>query len=115
MKRFFAFAAVIALLSVPAFAAKNSQNIEIDTPVKVGTTELPAGSYKITWTGTAPNVQLTFAEKGKTQLTVPARLVESNNGHVALLTQTVEGASVLETIQLDKLSIMLTGSNASGE
>jgi len=115
MKRCFAFALMLALLSVPAFAAKNSQNVSITDPVKVGSTQLPAGDYKVSWTGTGSNVQVTIAEKGKASVTVPAKIVEAKNGHVALLTNTVSGASVLESIQLDNLSIVLTSATASGE
>ena len=52
MKRFLGYAAVLALLSAPAFAAKNSETINISEPVTVGATQLPAADYKVTWTGT---------------------------------------------------------------
>ncbi|HSZ16109.1 MAG TPA: hypothetical protein VK764_03340 [Terracidiphilus sp.] len=115
MKRFFGFALMLALLSVPAFAAKNSQNVSVTDPIKVGSTQLPAGDYKVSWTGTGSNVQVTIAEKGKASVTVPAKIVEAKNGHVALLTNTVGGTNVLESIQLNDLSIVLTGATASGE
>jgi len=50
MKRFFGFALLIASLSVPAFAAKNSQNVTFTDAIRVGSTQLPAGDYKVTWT-----------------------------------------------------------------
>jgi hypothetical protein len=115
MKRFFGFALMLALLSVPAFAAKNSQNVSVTDPIKVGSTQLPAGDYKVSWAGTGSNVQVTIAEKGKASVTVPAKIVEAKNGHVALLTNTVGGTNVLESIQLNDLSIVLTGATASGE
>ncbi|MGP0073251.1 MAG: hypothetical protein ACLPWF_15135 [Bryobacteraceae bacterium] len=114
MKRFFGFALLLALLSIPAFA-KNTQSITLDNSVKVGSTQLPAGDYKITWTGTAPNVQVTIAAKGKASVTVPAKLVDAKNGHVALQTNTVNGVQILQGIQLDNVSLMLTGATASGE
>ncbi len=46
MKRFFGYALIVASLSLPAFAAKNSQDVTLNAPVKVGTTQLPAGNYK---------------------------------------------------------------------
>ncbi|HEX3892109.1 MAG TPA: hypothetical protein VHW46_06020 [Terracidiphilus sp.] len=115
MKRFFGFALIVASLAIPAFAAKNSQSITLTDAVKVGSTQLPAGAYKLTWTGTGSSVQLTIADKGKNTVTVPAKIVDSKNGHVAVLTNTVGGASVLESIQLDNLSLVLTGATASGE
>jgi len=115
MKRYFGFALILASLSVPSFAAKNSQNITLTDAVKVGTTQLPAGDYKVTWTGAGQNVQVTIADRGKNTVTVPAKLVDAKNGHVAVLTNAVGGAQVLETIQLDKLSLVLAGASASGE
>ncbi len=115
MKRAFAFALVLASLSVPAFAAKNSQSLTLNTPVKVGTTELPAGDYKVSWTGTGSAVQVTFAQKGKSPVTVPAKAVEAKNNHVSTLTNSVGGADVLESIQLKDLTLNLTDGTATGQ
>jgi hypothetical protein len=115
MNRFLGYALLLASLSVPAFAAKNSQSVRLANPIKVGSTELPAGNYKVSWTGSASNVQVTIAEKGKASVTVPAKLVDAKNGHVALITNSVDGAAVLESIQLDNLSLMLTGAAGAGE
>jgi hypothetical protein len=115
MKRFVGFAIILTALSLPAFAAKNSGSITITDAVKVGSTQLPAGSYKVTWTGTGANAQVTIAEKGKAGVTVPAKIVDAKNGHVAVLTNSVGGSLILESIQLDNLNIVLTGTSASGE
>src|ERR1700744_2721630 len=96
MKRFLSCAFVLAALSISAFAAKNSQSITLSDSVKVGSTQLAAGDYKVTWTGTAPNVQLTIARKGITPLTIPAKLVDAKNGHVAVQTNVVNGVQVLQ-------------------
>jgi len=108
MKRFFVSALLLASLSIPAFA-KNSQSITLTDSVKVGSTQLPAGNYKVTWTGTAPNVQVTIESKGKASVTVPAKLVDAKNGHVALQTDTVGGVQILNTIQLDNANLVLSG------
>ena len=113
MKRFFGYAVLLASLSIPALAS--SQSITISDNVKVGSTLLPAGEYKVTWTGTAPNVQVTIAAKGKASVTVPAKLVDAKNGHVALQTNTVNGVQILQGIQLNNVSLTLTGATASGE
>ena len=93
MKRIFGFALIVASLSVPALAAKNSQNVTFNDPVKVGSTQLPAGDYKVSWTGTGTDVQVTIADKDKKTVTVPAKIVDAKNGHVAVLTNTVGGVS----------------------
>src|ERR1700761_1688146 len=108
MNRFFASALIVASLSVPAFAAKNSQTVTLTDPVKVGSTQLAAGSYKVSWTTNGAAAQVTIEQKGKAPVTVPAKIVESKNGHVAVLTNTVGGVAVLETIQLNNISLELT-------
>lgn len=115
MKRFLSCALVLAALSIPAFAAKNSQSITLTDSVKVGSTQLAPGSYKVTWTGAAPNVQLTITARGITPVTVPAKLVDAKNGHVAVQTNVVNGATILQAIHLDNASLLLTTTSASGE
>ena len=78
MKRLFGYALMLALTAAPALAAKNSQSLNFASPVKVGTTEIPAGDVKVTWTGTGDNVQVTLAENGKT-LTIPAKVVDEKH------------------------------------
>jgi hypothetical protein len=115
MKRFLGYALIAGLLSVPAFAAKNSQTVSLTGTTKVGTTTLPAGDYKVTWTGTGSNVQVTIGQNGKTAVTVPAKLVDAKNGHVAVMTNQVGGVDVLESIELNKLNLVLTGATTQGE
>lgn len=115
MNRFFGFALLLALFSIPAFAAKDSQSLTLSIPVKVGATQLPAGSYTVAWTGTGQNVQVTLSKDKKTLVTVPAKLVPEKNGHVGVSTDTVAGVDVLESIQFDKLSLVLAGTPAAGE
>jgi hypothetical protein len=115
MKRYLGYALILASLSVPAFAAKNSQTVTINTPVKVGTTELPPGNYKVTWTGTGSAVQVTIAQKGKASVTVPAKATEQKNDQVSVTTDTVNGAAVLQSIQFNNLTLNLSGATGSGE
>ena len=115
MKRLFSCALILASFSIPAVAAKNSQSITVNDPVKVGNTQLPAGSYTVTWSGAAPNVQLTISAKGTAPVTVPAKIVDVKNGHVAVSTNTVGGTQVLESIELKNLTLVLTSATAAGE
>lgn len=114
MKRFLGYVLILASFSIPAFAAKNSETVTINTPVKVGTTQLPAGDYKVTWTGTGSAVQVTL-QKGKTAVTVPAKATEEKNGRVSLTTDNVNGVAVLESIRLNNLTLNLSDANRSGE
>ncbi len=116
MKRLFGYAIILASLSVPAFAAKNSQNLTISSPVTVGSTKLPAGQYKVSWTGTGSTVQVTIAAKGLATVTVPAQAVESKNSHAAVQYDTTNGANVLQVIMLDNVTLQISGgTTASGQ
>ncbi|HEY2469422.1 MAG TPA: hypothetical protein VGI45_16495 [Terracidiphilus sp.] len=114
MKRLFGYALVLALAVAPAFAAKNSQSVTLSQSVKVGSTEIPAGEIKVTWTGTGESVQVTLAQNGKT-ITVPAKLVEEKNSHKGYVVSRVNGADQLESIQLSKVSLQLESATASGQ
>src|ERR1700691_4215159 len=79
MKRFIGFAWLLVLFSVPAFAARNSQTVNLSENVKVGSTQIPAGNYKVTWTGSGSDAQVTLAQGGKTFVTAPAKVVEEKH------------------------------------
>jgi hypothetical protein len=114
MKRFFGYALMLALVSAPAFAAKNSENLDIAEAVTVGTTQLPPASYKISWTGTGSNAQVTLAH-GNVSVTVPAKLVEQKNSPTSILTETKGGSNQLQAIYLNKVSLVLAGAPAAGQ
>jgi hypothetical protein len=73
MKRALALTFVFAFLPLAALAApKNSAQVELFDSVTVGSTDLPKGNYKVVWSGTDSNAQVTFSN-GKLSKTVPAR------------------------------------------
>lgn len=105
----------LASLSIPAFASKNSQTVTFPEAVKVGSKQLPAGDYKVTWTGAGSAAQITIAQKRGPSVTAPGKVVEIKNGHTAVLTNHVGDANVLQSIELDNLSLVLTAAGATGE
>ena len=113
MKRSVAFAMMLTILSAPAFASGNSQTLNVPEPMKAGSTQLAPGDYNVTWTGTGPNVQVTFAQNRKVLVTVPAKLVEGGNKYEGLLTSKQGGVETLESIQLRKVSLILEASFSS--
>jgi hypothetical protein len=113
MKRLFSFAMMLTLVSAPAFAARNSQTVNIPETIKAGSTQLAPGDYNVAWTGTAPNVQVTFTQNHKVLATVPAKLVEENNKNEGLNTNTSSGVEVLEAIRLRSMTLVLEGSPSS--
>jgi hypothetical protein len=114
MKRFVGYAAMLALLSAPAFAAKNSETVTISQPVTVGTTQLPAAEYRVTWTGTGSSAQVTLAN-GKSTVTIPAKIVDQKNSVSSVLTETKGGSNVLEGINLNKVTLVFASAPNSGQ
>jgi hypothetical protein len=117
VKRLSYCALILALLSVPAFAAKNSQSVNFSAAVTVGSTQLPAGDYKVTWDGTGSNVQVTLEQKGTSHpatTTVTAKVVDQKNGHSGYLLNSKGGVDTLETLQFSKFDVVLNGTPAHG-
>jgi uncharacterized protein YdeI (BOF family) len=114
MKKFIGYAAMLALVSAPAFAAKNSENIKINHPVTVGTTQLPAGEYRVTWTEIGSNAQVTLKHR-ESVVTLPANVVEQKHFDNAIQTDDKDGASILVGIDLSKVSVEFTPSSSSGQ
>ncbi|HEY3706709.1 MAG TPA: hypothetical protein VGL22_16720 [Terracidiphilus sp.] len=118
MKRFFGLALILSALSIPSFAAKSSQNITLAETTTVGNTKLPAGEYKLTWTGTAPDVQVTLEQKnaGKpVTVTAPAKFISEKHDRTQLTTTSNAGANTLEAVQLKDATLTFTSTPASGQ
>ncbi|HKF47631.1 MAG TPA: hypothetical protein VKB38_09770 [Terracidiphilus sp.] len=118
MKRFFGFAVMLALLSGPAFAAKNSQTVQLPETVSVAGTQLPAGEYKVSWTGTGSNVQVTLKQtdtRNGATANFSAKLVQQNHDRAVLTINSEGGVKTLESIDLNHVSLVLSGSPASGQ
>ena len=114
MKRLFGYALMLALAAAPALAAKNSQSFNLGQNVKVGTTDIPAGNVKVTWTGAGDAVQVTLSASGKS-ITVPAKLISEKNGHKGYVVNNKGGVDELETIQLNDVSLQLQSPASSGQ
>jgi hypothetical protein len=114
VKRFLSYAALLALVAAQAVAAKNSENIVIGHPVTVGTTQLPAAEYKVTWNETGSNAQVTLTH-GKSVLTLPAKVTEQKNRTNSIRTDSRDGATILVGIDLSKVSVDFTPSPGSGQ
>ena len=91
---------LFALLVTPLFA--KTYSINIAQPMTVGTTQLPAGDYKLSWEGTGPAVKVTLTRSGAAPVIVNAKLVTQKNpvSDSTVVTAAKNGAVVLEQIQL---------------
>jgi hypothetical protein len=74
---FSSFATVAVLLSVSAFAKdSNSGTFMLSDPVKVGSTELKPGNYKVEWNGPPNDVRVEIMQHGKTVATIGGKIEE---------------------------------------
>lgn len=112
MKRFFVFAVMLGVLSVPVFAAKNSQTVDIPSTMKAGSTTLAAGSYNVSWDGAGPDVQVTFAKNKKVIVTLPGKVVEQSNKNGGFDIGSEGGVDVLQAIRMKNMTLQLEGSAA---
>jgi len=118
VKRLSYCALILALMSAPAFAAKNSQSVNFPNAVKVGTTQLPAGDYKVSWDGTGSNVQVTLEQKGTKHpatATIAAKVVEQKNPQVGYTVDSTGGVNSIETLQFSKYNVVFAGTPAPGQ
>ncbi len=114
-KRALAIAFILSSLPFAASAAtKNSAHVVLDSPVTVGTTEVPKGNYKVEWTGTDANAQVTFTS-GQWTKTIPAHIVAEKNG-VEAQTTTVKGDKIfLTALELHNATLVFADSARAGE
>jgi hypothetical protein len=106
MKRIAGIASVLLLLAAPVFGAGNKpQTVVIPENVQVGATQVPAGTYKLAWTGAGQDVQATLTQGKKTIVTFAAKAVASKNNAPGVDIDTKVGGSKLKVILLDNVSL----------
>ena len=112
MKRFFGIAFALVLFAAPVFASMKPQTVTIPQTVQVGSTQLPAGDYKLTWTGSGSIVQVTLTRNKKAVITFSAKAVEGKNDP-SVNTISEGGVDVLQSIQLENISLVVEGAAQS--
>lgn len=118
MKHILGCALILGLFSIPGFAATNSKNVNFPDAVTVGTAKLPAGDYKVTWTGAGPSVQVKIVQLNAyhpLKVTVPAELETAKNGHTGLITKSQNGADLVQEIELNKVSLIFSPTPVQGQ
>jgi hypothetical protein len=68
-------AILTTILTAGGFAKTRSQGtMTLAQPAMIGSTQLKAGTYKVQWDGTGPNVQVNIMKDKNTVATTPAEL-----------------------------------------
>jgi hypothetical protein len=106
MKRF-GVGLLALMFTVAAYAAKNSKTVDFTQPVQVGSTTLPAGPVKVSWTGTGSDAQLTFAPGGQQPVTVAAQIINAKNRESSVSTINVNGVQYLQQVQLNDVTLVV--------
>jgi hypothetical protein len=112
-----AFTALFVMaLSVAVAAPKNRKTIDFTEPTHVGTVTLQPGQYTMEWTGTAPDVQVSFSRGKNTIVTVPAMLELTQNRNETAYAYHPEdsGAHSLVRIETKGLTLHFTATDVSG-
>lgn len=107
MRRFASLMILLTMVTAAALAGDGgSGKIRLDSAVKVGSTELPAGEYKVAWTGTGDNAQVTLTQ-GKTKATATAQVLGVRRNADAFATKNENGSRVLTEIQFRDTTLVL--------
>ncbi len=105
---------VLVLLSVSAWARdKMKANIQIDQTLYVGSTQLDPGEYKMTWTESGSNAEVTFSQGKKVIATVPAQATHERSGYQSPAIHTDSSTNTLISVDLPEVSLSFTSENAA--
>lgn len=106
------FLTILFLLALPvaSLAAKNSKEVTFDTAVKVGSTQLDAGTYRVTWNGSGPQVEVNFSQNGKTITSATAQLSNDPGPYDAAvqLGMDSDGSAILREIDFKNLELVFS-------
>jgi hypothetical protein len=83
---------------------KNQGNLKLFDPVRIGSTQLEPGNYKVQWNGAGPTVNVDILQNKKTVATTSAKLVGYTSGYDAVVTEPAGNsqAKVLQEIDFGK-------------
>lgn len=115
--RSFALLLLLSVLPAASFAASNSKEITFDKTIKVGTTDLQPGTYKVAWKGTGPTVEVDFWQNRKVVATTSAKLQNNQSGYEsAVQTSDVNsGSAILREIDFKNSELVFgTEDTSSG-
>lgn len=107
--KFSLVALLFALLTAPVFA--KTYNVTIPQAVTVGSTQIPAGSYKLSWEGNGPVVKVTMTRSKTAPIVLDAKILNQKNGldDPGVVTGAVGGVTVLQEIQLKSTTLVFAG------
>jgi hypothetical protein len=104
----------LLLFSLRGWASdKMRANIQIYETVHIGSTELAPGAYKMTWTESGSNAEVTFSQGKKVIATVPAQVTQVRSGFHSPAIHTDRSTSTLIGVELPEVTLSFTSENAT--
>jgi len=118
----FAILVAAVMLTASAWAADNSSaaskgSMELDRPAKVAGTVLPAGKYRVEWTGTGDQVEVKILRGKNVVATSPAQMVKvdvTSYDHTSS-SASADGTRALTQISFGKQKFALRLGNTPAE
>ena len=102
----------LLLFSLSGWASdKMRANIQIYQTVHIGSTELAPGEYKMTWTQSGSNAEVTISQNKRVIATVPARVAQVRSGYRSPVLHTDSVSNTLIGLDLPKVSISFGSAN----
>jgi len=103
----------LVLLSVSGWASDRMKaNIQIYKTVNVGSTQLAAGAYELTWTKSGTSAEATFSQGKKVIATVPAQVTQERSGYRGPALRIDSVSNTLTEVELPKLSVSFMSDNS---
>jgi hypothetical protein len=102
-------ALLLGLTGLPAFAASNTDKINIPEKFSVGGKELPAGEYKVSWTASGSAVTVSLEQKGAFKpvtASASATQVDAKNPYSSYELDKSSGTPVLKTLLFKKFNLV---------
>jgi hypothetical protein len=114
MKRLLASLLMFATLTSPLFAAKKS-TVSFGENVTVGSTQIRAGEYKLSYEGEGQTVKVTLARDGSSPIVLDAKLIPVAHGQASVTYATENGVRTLRQIDLSKASLIFEVPQAANQ
>jgi|SRR5579863_5899164 len=97
-------AAITLLLAAVALGKEKDQGkLQLVDPVRIGSTQLQPGNYKVEWQGNGPSVNVTFLQGNRTVASTPGKVIElkSRPDDDAVVTATAKHGGVRRLEEID--------------
>jgi hypothetical protein len=103
------------MLPLASFAAANSKEVTFDKTIKVGTTELAPGTYKVAWKVTGATAEVDFWQNKKVVASTTAKLENNRSEYdAAVQVRNVNSDSaVLQEIDFKNAQLVFSSEDTS--